>query len=306
MDVNNKRTAEPDPYFDDTKSKTNINFDFVLWFYRILKYWYLFVISVAIFLAYAYIQNKKWVPTFGVQAVMLLEDKNRSSVVAGAVPTASLLRSTENQQIILNSYGLTERTVKQLPDKMRIDYFIQTSFKIINLYTDTPVRVEVIDIKDEAYSYTYKISFVDQDNCEISYKPNPEKEEIISLKVPFGQEIEYKFFKIKLVKTDAFVPNINGFKPELSTFNFNFLSEGQLIGMFNGRIHSNLQNGNATILNIGMNGPNPARDLDYLTVLLDEFQKYNLSLKNEQATLTIKFLDEQLKIITESYRLIFN
>jgi capsular exopolysaccharide family len=300
MDINNKKIAEPDPYYDETKSKTNINFDFVLWFYRILKYWYLFIISAAIFLTYAYFKNKEWVPTFGIRAVMILEDRNAASIVAGAVPTASLLRNTENQQIVLQSYGLTERTVKKLPDKMRIDYFIQTRFKTISLYTDTPVRVELIGIKPEAYQYIYNINFVNQESCEISYKEDPSKEEIISLEVPFDQEIEYKFFKIKLVKTNAFVPNADGFKPEIKSFSFRFLSNDRLIGMYNGRVNSQLQDGNATILNISMAGPNPAQDIDYLNALLEEFQEYNLTLKNEQATRTIDFLDGQLKMINDS------
>lgn len=41
MDVNDKKILETDPYFEEVKSKTNVSFDFVLWFYRILKYWYL-------------------------------------------------------------------------------------------------------------------------------------------------------------------------------------------------------------------------------------------------------------------------
>lgn len=303
MDINNnniKKIENTDPYFEEVKSKTNISFDFVLWFYRILKYWYLFVISITLCLTYAYIKNKSWVPEFMIQAVMILEDKNSASVVAGAVPTASLLRNTENQQIVLKSYGLTERTVDQLPDKMRVDYFKRTRFKSINLYTDTPVRVEIIDIQPEAYNYTYDITYVDQNKCEISYKENPDADESIKITAPFGQEIDHSIFKVRLVKTSAFREDLNEFKPDISSFSFRFLSKGMLIGMFNGRITSRLQESNSTILNISMAGPNPDRDMDYLNILLGEFLEYNLALKNEQAERTINFLDNQLKLINDS------
>ncbi|WP_029904808.1 exopolysaccharide transport family protein [Prevotella sp. 10(H)] len=300
MDNNNKKVIESDPYFEEVKTKTNISFDFVLWFYRILKYWYLFIISVGLFLAYAYIKNKSWVPEYYVQALMILEDRNSASVVAGSVPTGTLLRNTENQQIVLRSYGLTELTVKSLPSKMRIDYYIQTRFKYISLYSDTPIEVEMIDIKPEAYYYSFDISYIDEDKCEISYKENPESETKISLIVPFDQEIDYKLFKIKLHKTAHFRTDIKGaFKPDISTFSFRFLSESQLIGMYSGRIQSSLQN-NSSILAISLSGTNPTRDIDYLNVLLDEFEKYNLGLKNEQAELTIAFLDNQLKLINDS------
>lgn len=58
MGVDEKKTVDTDPYFEAVKSRTNISFDFVLWIYRILKYWYLFVISVVICLAIAYVENK--------------------------------------------------------------------------------------------------------------------------------------------------------------------------------------------------------------------------------------------------------
>lgn len=302
MEINNSnnKTPEFDPYFEEVKAKTTISFDFVLWFYRILKYWYLFVISIALCLTYAYFKNKSWVPAYNIQAVMILQDNNSNSVVAGAVPTASLLRNTENQQIVLKSYGLTERTVKKLSDKMRVDYFIRTRFKTINLYTDTPIRVEVIDIKPQAYNYTYNLTYIDQQKCEISYKEDPQKDETISIIAPFDEEIDYKLFKIKLVKTPAFRTDLNSFKQDIKEISFNFLSENQLIGMFNGRISSRLESENSTILNISMSGTNPDRDMDYLSELLNEFQEYNLTLKNEQAELTITFLDNQLKLINDS------
>lgn len=300
MNINNKKATDSDPYFEEVKAKTSISFDFVLWFYRILKYWYLFIISVCLFLAYAYIKNKSWVPVFYVQAMMIMEDKNTSSIVAGAVPIASLLRNTENQQIVLQSYGLTKRTVDNLPAKMRLEYFKKTRFKTISFYTDTPIQVEVIEIKPEAYYYSYDFTFIDENECEISYKPNPDKDEVITIIAPFDEEIDYKFFKIKLRKTPAFVPNINAFKPDLTEFSFRFLSDDQLIGMYNGRVNSRPQGENSTILIISMSGTDPARDIDYMNTLLKEFEEYSLSLKNEQAELTIDFLDNQLKLINDS------
>ncbi|NDV78183.1 exopolysaccharide transport family protein [Dysgonomonas sp. 511] len=298
--INNIKVNEIDPYFEEIKTKTNVSFDFVLWFYRLLKYWYLFVISVGLCLAYAYIDNKSWVPVYSIRAVMILEDRNASSIAVGSVPMASLLRNTENQQIVLQSYGLTERTVKKLPDHMRVNYFIQTRFKSINLYTDSPVKVEVIELQPEAYYYVYNLDYIDQTKCELSYIKNAETEEKTSIIVPFDEEIEHELFKIKLVKTPHLSTDGQAFKPGINTFCFNFLSESQLIGMFSGQITSQMENSNSSILNIIMYGTNPHLNIDYLRELLNEFQEYNLTLKNEQADLTINFLDNQLRAVNDS------
>lgn len=304
MDVNEKKTIDTDPYFDGVKSKTNISFDFVLWFYRILKYWYLFVISVAIFLGLAYLKNKQWVAQSVTEAMLILEPTGRSSVVAGAVPTNVLLRNTENQQIVLESYGLTERTVERLPYRMHIDYYLQTRFKKISLYTDNPVEIVLDtlenDIKPEAYNYVYTITYVDEESCEISYKENPDSDNVISMIVPYGEEIDYKLFRIKLEKKGRFLSEAKSFRKDINSFNFRFLTNRELTSMYYRRINSQLYRTNSTILRISMTGPDPAKDRDYMTELLDGFQEYNLFLKNKQADLTINFLAKELKLITDS------
>lgn len=304
MSINDRKTIETDPYFEEVKAKTNISFDFVLWFYRILKYWYLFVISVVLFLGIAYIQNKKIVPYSTIQSMLILQSTDSYGVIAGAVPPGVLLRGAETQQIVLKSYGLTERTVERLPIKMHIDYFLQTRFKTLSLYTDSPVEILVdsIDqhIKPEAYNYVYTVTYIDDNKCEISYKENPDKEDVIALEAPFGEEIDYKLFKIKLKKRFPFRSDLQSFKKDMKSFSFRFLSKSQLIGLYSGRISSHMISENASILVISMTGADPIKDIDYMKELLREFQDYTLVLKNKQADLTINFLDGQLKGVTDS------
>lgn len=296
MDIN-KKAIDSDPYFEEVKSKTTISFDFVLWFYRILKYWYLFVISIILFMAYAYIKNKSWVPVYGIQSMIILEDRGTSSVLSGSVPLGSILRNTENQQILLQSYGLVQRTVDKLPKTMHIDYFIQTRFKTLSQYTDKPIEVVIdslqTDLKPEAYNYIYNITYIDENQCRVSYKENPERDEEISFNAVFDQEINNKLFKIKLRKT-------NSFKPDFIPFSVRFLTNGQLLAMYNGRVGTDLKSETSTALVLLMHGTDPAKDMDFMTALLNEFQNYNLSLKNEQADLTINFLDAQINVINDS------
>lgn len=295
--MDNKKIATSDPYFEEIKTKTSISFDFVLWIYRLLKYWYLFVISVALFLAYAYIDNKSWMPIYGIQSMIILEDRGTSSVLSGSVPLGSILRNTQNQQIVLESYGLAERTVEQLPVRMYVDYYIQTRFKRISQYSDRPIEVIIDtlekDLTPEAYNYVYNVTYVDDNKCRISYKENPEDETEISFIAPFDQIIDNKLFKIKLQKTSYF-------KPDFIPYNIRFLKKDNLMGEFVGRVSTALKSDAASILLVSMSGRDPMRDIDYMNYLLKAFQEYNLNLKNEQADLTINFLDVQLKIINDS------
>lgn len=243
---------------------------------------------------------------------MLILEPTTSSIVGGAVPTNVLLRNTENQQIVLSSYGLTERTVKSLPNRMHVDYFLETFFlnkklKTLSLYTDSPVEIIIdsldTDLKPEAYNYVYTMTYVDENKCEISYSKNPKDEVPVSMIVPYGEVYENELFKIRLEKRGKFLPEENSFRKDIKSFKFRFLTDNSLIGMYNGRVGSRLFRSNSTILTISMTGTDPERDKDYMTYLLDEFQNYNLFLKNKQADLTINFLSKELKLITDSLEL---
>ncbi|MDR0825221.1 MAG: polysaccharide biosynthesis tyrosine autokinase [Prevotella sp.] len=304
MDINNKKplAADTDPYFEEVKSKTALSFDFVLWFYRILKYWYLFVISVAIFIGYAYIKNKSWVPRFTVQAMLILEARGNASLMANSVPLGSILRNSENQRIVLESYGLTDRTVKNLPIRMHVDYYIKTRFKDhISLYSDTPIEIVMdsldVNLTPIAYNYVFSIAYVDENQCRVSY--TDENQKVESFNVVFDTPVQNKFFNVKFRKTDAFRPD---FFRELgaSSFNFRFLSNGQLVSMYSGRVSTSLKTENSTALSVTIEGTDPAQDRSYLSALLDEFQNYNLTLKNQQADLTISFLHNQLQVLDDS------
>lgn len=295
MDDNKPTILVNDPYFEEIKSKTTFKFDFVLWFYRLLKNWYLFAFTVPLFWFIAHLENKSWVPQYSVSALLMLEARGNSRITGGAVDMGTILRNAKNLGVVLSSHEMTERTVSSLPHSMYVDYFVTDRFKTLNIYSSKPVQVDTIYYAtDLGYSRSFNVAPVDENNCRIYYEGD-EKTGLkpYSIKVPYGRVIEDKdFFKIKLSKTGNYTDN---FTP----FSFRLLTKGSLMGMFHGRVGSTPSK-DSNAMSVSMSGPVPQRDVDYLRVLLDEFQKYNLHLKNERADLTISFIDKQLKIVNDS------
>lgn len=283
-----------DQFFDDSASKSSFNFDIVLWLYRFLKYWYLFVLSVPFFLLIAYFENKSWVPLYPVRAIIMLEQKGNSAIT-NAVALGNILRNARNQSIVIQSYGMTARTVDKLPQKMYFDYFRTDKFKTTNLYSTKPIQIDTAYfIKDIAYSYIFNIAPLNSDECLI-YVVKDEKLGIEGYEavIPFGKIVEDpNLFRIKISKTQYYTED---FEP----FSLRFFTRDDLMNMFLHRVSADAGDG-TDAMNLSMSGPVPYRDIDYLSILLDEFQDYNLSLKNEQADKTISFINLQLKIIQDS------
>lgn len=293
MEQNTNRPSDlsTDPYFEEVQAKTKLSFDFVLWFYRIIKYWYLFVLSVALFLGYAYLKNKSWTPVYVSGAVLMLENRGNSGVAMGAVQMGSLVRNSVNQQMILKSYDMVVRTISKLP-QMRVDYFVKTKFRTENLYGRTPVTIEAKYIAQNAYSLVFEIEPVNSEKCRIFY-PGSQDIAPFSMEVPYGQYVQEARFYIKITKTDLFSEN---FTP----FSFRFVSKDELINKYNGKIQSGYKQEGSTALVVSLYGTNPNQDVEYLKALLKEFEDYNLTLKNEAADRTLAFIDRQLALITDS------
>lgn len=295
MEQNINRSSDfgTDPYFDEVQAKTKFSFDFVLWFYRILKYWYLFVISLTLFMGYAYLKNQSWTPLYQSGAVLMMEGRGNSGVAMGAVQLGSLVQNSVNQQMILNSYDMVVRTIARLP-QMRVDYFRKGKFKVDNLYGLTPITIETKYIAPTAYNIVFEIEPIDANKCRIFYQGS-ETTPPFSMEVPYNQFVNESRFYIKINKSKKF--NVN-FEP----FSFRFIPREELIARYSGRISSGIIREGSGALALSIYGPNPTQDVDFLHALLEEFEDYNLTLKNQAADRTIAFIDKQMSIIADSLR----
>lgn len=292
MRTNNETPTINDPYFEEIKTKTSISFDFVLWFYRILKYWYLFAISIVICIIFANLGTKGWIPYYRLGAIMMLEDRGNVSPVAGAVPLGTILRNTNNQKIVLESRGMVEKTVGRLPERMRVNYFRKTHFKQSGIYGYSPVVVDIIELKPEAYGRVYTVASVDDSHCQVYYEGADESLSF-SIVVPYDKIVDTEWFKVKFVKSD-------NYEKDFYKFSFNFLTREQLINSYAGRVGCNLIHNESTAFSLTMTTSEVNKDLEFMNEFLAEYQDYNLSLKNYQADLTIDFIDMQLQIIGDS------
>lgn len=293
MDKGTKETyKEIDPYFEEVKSKTTFSFDFVLWFYRILKYWYLFIISVVVCLSIAYYKNQSWVPYYTVGATLMLNSTGNESVVSRAVSTSPFLSNVQNQQIILSSREMVEKTVEKMSKSMYVDYFTQDRFKTTNLYNSKPVEIEIIELKDEAYKFVYNISYIDDNSCKIFFEGD-ETRPAFSFMATYEEIIQDDKLSIRAKKTENYQPNF-------ATYKFRFFTKDGLVNVFNNRISSSMGGSGASALAISMGGLVPWRDKDFMDSLLVSFREKNLELKNTQADMTIAYLRMQAKIFKDS------
>ena len=126
--------------------------DVVDWLLWILRYWYLFVISIIVFMSLAYLKNRKWKPIYSTAAQVIVEEKlshNKTDVMQG-FNIQSGYSNVKNQIVMFGSYDLVGRTIEKLP--FEVDYYTKGRFKTTDMYKTSPIRVEAFDVNPDIWN----------------------------------------------------------------------------------------------------------------------------------------------------------
>ena len=162
INSNGVNPTQPSPRndFDNEES----SFDIMEWVWRFLRYWYLFVISLAIMLGLAYLKNRKWQPHYYTEAKIMI-DANRGGgnyAFMQGFGGGMDYRNSNNQLLVLGSYDLIRRTVEKLP--FQIDYYSRGRLKTNNLYGLEPISNIIYGVSDTVYHYALRFSYCFKDD----------------------------------------------------------------------------------------------------------------------------------------------
>lgn len=269
------------------------DFDLLEWVFRILHYWYLFVIGGVIAFSLAYLKNKKVVESYLTTGTLIIKEASgggygAQSLMQGFGVDAGY-RNVNNQLIILRSYDLIQRTVDSLPF-LNVEYITKGRFKTRNIYRMTPILVEYSKLDPSAYNYLFRCD-VQQDG---SLKITSTDEDVhFDYTTHYGEPLTTSLFSATIWPTDYMMR-------AGQHIYFRFRSRESLAAEFSGRLQLNFVTDRSTILGIQLAGVTPARDCDFINKLSDIYLLQNVERKNMVADKTIQFINQQLEMLQHS------
>lgn len=269
------------------------NFDAWEWFYRILHYWYLFVIAAVIAFSLAYLKNKKVIDTYLTTGTLIIKDAQNANYGAQSLMQGfgvdAGYRNVNNQLIILGSYDLIQRTVDSLPF-MNVEYITKGRFKTRNIYRQTPIIVEYSKIDPMAYNYLFRCDAQQDGTLKITCNNEDMPFEYTAR---YGEPAKTNLFTATIWPTD------NMMRAGQHIY-FRFRSRESLAAEFAGRLQLNFVTEKSTVLGIQLVGVTPARDRDFINKLSDIYLLQNVERKNMAADKSIQFINEQLDALQHS------
>lgn len=288
---NQQYNQQYNPYYNNyndpnQNDEERSNFNIMEWVFRIIHYWYLFVIGVAIAYGVAYLMNRRWVPQQYSQATIILKEQaNYSGMNIELMRGFGLeqgYNNISNQLIMLGSYDIMSRVIDSLPF-FRTEYIAKGRFKTRNLFRATPFTIETTRINPRAYNQLFEVNFQKDGTIHIQSTNEDMPLDIITR---YGEPIECALFSGTIWPTELMINN--------GTVCFRFRDREGLINEFRGRLQMDFIASSSTVLALALVSDCPERDCEFLDKLSEIFVMKNLESKNEVAARSIKFINEQL------------
>ncbi|MDZ7776200.1 MAG: polysaccharide biosynthesis tyrosine autokinase [Bacteroidales bacterium] len=284
--------------------------DFKALFFKIINNWYLFVITVFIALAVAFLFNKYSKTVYEVSTTVLVQDEQ------GSISTQELIglnlsgdkQNLENEIGILKSFAVANRAVKAM--NLEVSYFSENNFIVQELYQHPPFKVVFDKSHPQAPGIPFSIKILNKDQFQLeveanefsTYSYSSEKRiEVVKKSIAyekkhsFGEWIETPYFRFKITSFDK--ENFEELQTKSLFFKFNNLSElTKRLSQFT----IEPINREASILRLSIKGENKQKSVDFLNKLTEVYMDRGLEKKNQIATKTIEFIDDQLIDIKDS------
>jgi len=278
------------PFNDEEES----GFDIMEWVSYFLHRWYLFVIGVILSLGLAYLDNRAWLPTFQTAGTVMIEENrvvaNGSQALMQGFGVESGYKNVNNQVIMLGSYDLVCKVVDSIPF-LKIDYISKGNFITRNLYKTSPIIIQADYVSPEAYNLLFKIKLKSNGTYTITVEDN----KLLSnfqLDGIYGRPVQHNLFFITVNNNNKYLGNTEMY--------FHFRTRESLVSDFSSRLNFGYVVEGSSVLQISLVGETPDRDMDFINKLCETFLDDNLDRKNDAANKTIKFIDNQLGVVSKS------
>src|ERR1700743_954081 len=228
--------------------------------------------------------------TYATQATMKLEEKKSEITdLLGAINSSDKSQSTvQSETFILQSRSLILNAVKDLdyPISFYIEGRVRVSPK--DLYPQRSIDIKIVSLDSQNYYRDFiALKPINANSFNLTYKVN-------------GVDVKKNFLynnPINIGSTIFIISNTNGAnKGPVYLFRFNNLDD--LVNRVRGGLSINEVTKNSNIISLREADANPQFAADALNALMNEYQLYNRTQKQQSASQIISFIDAQLDTIS--------
>ena len=285
----------------DNQDDDSINIKRILSLF--LSNWYLFTFSLFISLLIAYSINRYSSKIYTVSSTLMISETQNSEsnrIVSSVIPGGDIFNGQQNMTneiSILQSFSLSKRVIDSLPE-FRVSYYGvgRRNIAETRLYKNSPFRVIADSLGMQTIGLKVNIRIISASSYMLSVEGKDNSEKVMK----FGDRYTDHDFNFIIVIRD---PDNFTFKPEASNkYYFYFSGSEELANYYRGNLSVVPIDKDASIIRLTEVGLVPEQEIDFLNMLMNVYRSRSLESKNQTAESTLAFIDEQLKVVSDSLK----
>lgn len=259
------------------------SFDFRRFFLRILSYWPIILIALAISILASYIYLRYATKIYKITTRVVVNDdtqeKNSNLFEAFRLNYSNTDQATEKELEILRSKALAYEVVKKL--QLNIQWTTEGRIREKQQFMDLPIRLTLEQPENITSRTEGFVELIDSEHLRFNNEIFPIDSTVNSI---FGR-LRWNVAS----SVDSFTAN---YKLVIMPLN-------SATNLFKGQIEATPINKYSSIVDISIKDQIPQRGELFLNTMLEEYVKNNLEYKNRVSENTLKFVDERLKLVAE-------
>jgi capsular exopolysaccharide synthesis family protein len=252
-------------------------------------------------LGIAWVVNRYTNPVYQVTASLFIKENETGRAFSGlesVIPGMEILRTQKkivNEMEVLRSYKINSRAIDSLDFGISYVSIGKSGFRISYLYHNCPFIVIPDTTKVNKTGVQIRFEAIDQYTCRIF-----NDELMIDQKIRYGEKFQSKYFNFTIEQRKG--NSIQ--KLGEGTRNYFILhSKGSLVNEYKSKLQIKLNDDKrGSVMFLSLNGMNPEQDVNYLNTLIEVYIDDGLREKNATAVNTVKFIDGQLGVLTDSLK----
>ena len=284
-------------------------------FEKVLKYKWLFVLSIVLCLSIALAYIKMSTPIYEASTSILIDPKGSNRVlgnsryVDGGVDLYEMEKNLYNEIGIIKSFSLIKQTVRNL--NFDVSYYSGNWPMIKERYGYFPFEVSRMKNKAQIFGVPFVVKLLPKDQYRLSVEAkdfsvlNPSNGTMrqvnrdfkFSEVFTFGEKVEHDYFNFIIEKPDYEVSE-KDFKEEKLSFIIQSL-DGVASGYASKLSVDNIDL-QASIFKIISSGPLVAKEVDFLKQLTKNYVQNKIRSRSRAAANKEDFIRNQLKIVSDS------
>ncbi|MEL7427026.1 MAG: Wzz/FepE/Etk N-terminal domain-containing protein, partial [Bacteroidota bacterium] len=267
-----------------------IQIDFQRWFRKLVSWWWLILLSMAIALVLGNFYLRYATYDYRTNAILLIKNTGQEDLLTqeNIILNQSFQagqKGMDNEIQILQSSPIMKKVVEELG--INISYFRQGRLKEQEFYQDAPVVLDSIALKGRQANFFVKL--VD----ESSFLLMLDADEANGIRGEYGKLIDMPFGQLRLTSAtpDPFVPGTY----RIQVWPTDLVADLYRNKLVVERIGSVIS---SSLLSLAMKDPVPEKAEDIIAKVIEVYNEEEVQDENKVLRSTLEFIDERLGILT--------